>query len=187
MNQALKNNIGKDGTLFVVWGWILFINAFFLNYLSDQLFLSHGMMSTVRILRIVLPIIGLAYTVYYLLIQRNKQSTKGTQLGYVWGALFISMVLVNLIQFNVSQRINFELQHPLFMVLSALAVIVTGRIVHCRSMIFGGAVFAVLAYISSHFGLNDQMLIESIGWVVAFIIPGHILLSNNHKDPTYIY
>ena len=182
MIQVSKNKFKRDGILFVVWGWILFFNYFFLNYLTNVLVVTHQLMQIIHVLRILLPVSGIAYSVYYIFSQRKKVQTYiGISLRYVWLSLFLSMVLVNLIQFNVLGNINFELQHPIFMVFIAFAVIVTGGILRYRLIIIGGIVFAALAYTASYFKLQEQLLIESIAWVIAFIIPGHIIYANREK------
>ena len=105
----------------------------------------------------------------------------GVSLRYVWVSLFLSMVLVNLIQFNVLHKINFELQHPIFMVFIAFAIVVTGGILRFKLIIAGGIVFGLMAYVCSYFPLQEQLLIEAIAWIIALIIPGHILYSKRNK------
>jgi branched-subunit amino acid ABC-type transport system permease component len=85
------------------------------------------------------------------------------------------MVLINLIQVNVLHKIVFELQHPLFMVITAFAIAVTGGILRYKMIIAGGAIFGSIALLSSYLPLDEQLLVESIAWLLAFIIPGHIL------------
>lgn len=178
MIQVSHKKLKNDGILFIVWGWISFINYFFCNYLPGVLITSNQIMQIVRFFRVALPVFGIAFTLHYILKQRKKVTTYiGITLRYVWGSLFISMVLINLIQFNVLQKISFELQHPIFMVLIAFATVITGGILRYRLLIAGGIIFGVLAYISSYFALQEQLLVEAIAWIIAFIIPGHILYS----------
>jgi len=82
---------------------------------------------------------------------------------------------------NVLHSINFQLQHPLFMVLMAFAVTVTGGILRQRLIIIGGVVFGALALTASYLGLQEQLLLEAVAWMVAFIIPGHILFAKRNK------
>jgi len=172
--QKLKN----DSILFIVWGWIFFINYFFLNYLTHILFITNQALRIVRYLRVILPVIGIVYTLYYMLQQRKRVQTYiGSSLRYVWISLIVCFILVNLIQNNVLHSINFELQHPIFMVLIAFAITVTGGILRYRLIIGGGIIFGILALVASYFKLHEQLLIESIAWLIAFVIPGHILYS----------
>lgn len=109
------------------------------------------------------------------------QTYIGVSLRYVWISLFVCMVLVNLIQFNVQHSINFELQHPIFMVLMAFAVTVTGGVLRYRLIIIGGVIFGILALVASYMKLQDQLLVESVAWIISFIVPGHILYANREK------
>jgi hypothetical protein len=112
----------------------------------------------------------------------NKVQTYiGISLRWIWFSLIISLVLINLIQFNVLHKINFELQHPLFMVVIAFAIVATGGILRYRLIIAGGIVFGLLAYLCSYLTLPQQMLIEAIAWAIAFVIPGHILYAQRNK------
>lgn len=182
MIQVSRNKLKRDGILFIAWGWILFFDYFFLNYLTSVFLVTHQLMRVVYVLRILLPISGIVYSVYYILLQRKKVQTYiGISLRYVWISLFLCMVLVNLIRFNVLKSINFELQHPIFMVFIAFAVTITGGILRYRLIIIGGIFFAAFAYTASYLKLQEQILLDSIAWVIAFIIPGHILYANREK------
>jgi hypothetical protein len=182
MIQVSHKSIRNDGILFIVWGWISFINYFFLSYLPGVYITTHQIMEIVRTLSVLLPLLGLAYTLYYILKQRKKVQTYiGISIRYVWFSLFISMVMINLILFNINHSINFELQHPIFMVLIAFAITVTGGILRYKMIIIGGIIFGILAVIASHLKLQEQLLVEAIAWAIAFIIPGHILYSQRKK------
>lgn len=181
MIQVSKNRLKKDGILFIVWGWALLFTSLF-GFITRHFILTYQIEKILDYLGIVLILAALVFTVYYLLKQRKKVQTYiGISLRYVWISLFVCMVLVNLIQFNVLQSINFELQHPIFMVLMAFAVTVTGGILRYRLIILGGIIFGILALIASYLNLEAQLLIESIAWTIAFIIPGHILYANRNN------
>jgi hypothetical protein len=182
MIQVSRNKLNNDGILFIVWGWIFFINYLFLNYLPNRILLSHKTMDLVHGLRVILPVSGLIFTLYYILKQREKVQTYiGISLRYVWISLFASMVLVNVIQMNVLHQVNFELQHPVIMVLIAFAVTVTGGILRYWLLTGGGILFGLLALAASYFDLQTQLLIEAIAWLFAFVIPGHLLYAKRNK------
>lgn len=182
MIQVSQKKMKSDGILLIVWGWIYVINYFFLNYLPGIIMTTHRIMQVVRFLRVALPIGGLAYTLYYIYKQSQKATTYiGVSLRYVWVSLFLSMVLVNLIQFNVLHKINFELQHPIFMVFISFAIVVTGGILRYKLLIAGGIFFGLMAYVCSYLPLQEQLLGEAIAWIIAFIIPGHFLYSKRNS------
>nr|WP_321406921.1 hypothetical protein [uncultured Carboxylicivirga sp.] len=182
MIEVSQKKLKSDGILFIVWGWIAVVNYFVLNYLAGIYNPGYTLMQVVRLLRIVLPLAGLFYTTYYMYQSRKKVKTYiSTSLRYVWFGLLVSMVMINLIQFNVLHRITFELQHPIFMVLIAFAIVVTGGILRYNVVIFGGIFFAAMAYVASLYPLEKQLMIEALGWLIAFVIPGHIMYSQRQK------
>jgi uncharacterized membrane protein YGL010W len=67
------------------------------------------------------------------------------------------------------------------MLFIAFAIVVSGGILRHKIILAGGIIFAALALASSFFPLDDQLLVESIGWLVAFIIPGHITYAKRKR------
>jgi hypothetical protein len=175
MIQVSRKKLRNDGVLFILWGWIMFLHYFTL-FLLRKIVLTHQLSLILNYLISGLLIGGLLVTIYYIYRQRKRVQTYiGISLRYVWVSVFICMVLINLIQFNVLHKIYFELQHPIFMVVFAFAVVVTGGILRYKLIIFGGIVFGLLAYIASFVSLPTQMLVDAAAWIIAFIIPGHYL------------
>ncbi len=182
MIASSQRKLKSDGILFIIWGWLAFYNYFFSAYLLQYVPLSYYIKSVLKYLGPILFIAVLVYTIYYLYKKsKHVQTYIDISLRYVWIALIVCMMLVNLIQFNVLQSINFELQHPIFMVLIAFAITVTGGILRYRLIIFGGIFFGILALAASNYDLETQLLIDSFAWLVAFIIPGHIMYSQRNK------
>lgn len=180
MIELSRKKLRNDGILFILWGWISFI-SYFLEYLGQTIPHTYQMTIFKRYMSVILPIAGIIYSVIYL-IRKNRKATTyiGGALRYVWISMFAGMVLINLIQNNVLHKITFELQLPIFMVLVAFAIVVTGGILRYKMIIAGGICFGLLAYLASWFPLNTQLLIEAIAWFIAFIIPGHILYAKRN-------
>jgi hypothetical protein len=181
MIELSKKKIRNDGILLIVWGYAASLPAL-INYLKEILFLPNRLMFLLKFVDPVLPLLALFFTIYYILTQGKKVTTYiGASLRQVWISLFGCMVLTNLILYNVTHEVNFTLQHPLFMVLTAFAILVTGVILRYKPIIFGGVVFGILAYCASFLTLHDQMLLDGIGWFLALAIPGHILYFKRDK------
>jgi len=164
------------GLLVVLWGWVQFLG--YLRYYSVRaISLSFATCKTLEYLTNGLMVLVLLFTLYYLYVHRVwfKKPEVKTMLT-IWIALFLSMVFTNLIMHNVLHHIVFELQHSLFMLLTAVAILITGSLIKNRWMFIGGILFALLAFGSSYFVLKNQMLLEAIGWMVGFIIPGHLMM-----------
>lgn len=181
MISVSQHRLKNDGILFIVWGWLFFAGYLF-EYLSPKLIMTHRAGQIIDITGLALAAVAMIYSVYYVFIQNRGSTTYiSISLRYVWISLFVSLVLVNLIQANVMHQINFNLQHPIFMVIIAFATVVTGGILRYRLLIGGGIIFALLAYFCSYLPLREQLLLEAIAWAVAFVIPGHIMHAHRKK------
>ena len=181
MIQLSQRKINNDGILLIVWGYAASLPAL-IRYFKEILFLPNRVMFVLKFVDPVLPLLALAFTIYYIYNERKKVTTYiGASLRSIWISLFGCMVLTNLILANVTHEVNFTLQHPLFMVLTAFAILVTGVILRYKLIILGGIVFGILAYIAFFLILKDQMLLDGIGWFLALAIPGHLMYFKREK------
>jgi hypothetical protein len=181
MIKVAQNKMRDDGILLIVWGYAASLPSL-IKYLKEILFLPNRVMFLLKFVDPVLPLLALAFTIYYILRERKKVTTYiGASLRYVWISLIGCMILTNLILHNVTHEVDFTLQHPLFMVLTAFAILVTGVILRYKLIILGGIVFGILAYFASFLLLHDQLFLDGIGWFLALAIPGHILYFKREK------
>jgi hypothetical protein len=181
MIQVSQKKLKNDGILFILWGWIMF-----LKYIS--IYILQKTINTYQIRKIVehsenvIGLLAVAFSIYYVLTQRKKVQTYiGISLRYVWISLICCLIITSLIIHNVIHVTNFELQHPIFMMFIAFAIVITGGIIRYKLVIYGGIAFALLAFASSYLKLEEQMLLEAAAWLIAFIIPGHILFSKRNS------
>ena len=96
--------------------------------------------------------------------------------------MIMSMVMFNVIQMNVLNNVNFEFQHPVFMIFYAFATVVSGGILKQKMLVMGGIVFALCAFVSSYLELKDQLALEAVAFLAAFIIPGHLMYAMGRKE-----
>ena len=172
----IKSFSTNKSSLLIVWGWLGFLNYLIFGYLPGVLLLGYQEIQLVRFSRVALLITGIIFTLYFLFGKRKeKLSYTGITIRFVWGGLILMLMFVNLIQFNVVGDIDYELQHPIFMIFIAFAILVTGRVMRYQLLTAGGIAFALLGLAASYMPLQEQLLMEAIGWMLAFIIPGHLL------------
>jgi len=175
MIQVSQKKLKNDGVLFILWGWIIFYN-YISWYVINEIVTTYQIYMGFEYFAKGLVVFAFAFTIYYIFRKSKKVTTYiGISLRYVWISLIICLSLVNLIIFNVIHEFNAALQHPVFMVFMAFAVVVTGGILRYKLIILGGAVFGLLAYLCTYLSIEKQMLIEAVAWLIAFIIPGHYL------------
>jgi hypothetical protein len=181
MIEVSRNKLQNDGILFILWGWALCYSALS-RFLIYRILFSNMQIKSFKYVELILSVSVLVYTIFYLVKQHKKVQTYiGISLRWIWISAVCCMILINLIQANIMHKINFELQHPIFMVVIAFAIVATGVILRYRLMIMMGIFFGLLAYFSSFFELHLQLLFEAIAWFLAFCIPGHILYARKTK------
>ena len=181
MIQVSQKKLKNDGILFILWGWLMFFNYAY-NYLLGFVVLPYPIKKAIDYSGIVIAFVAVAFSIYYILKQRKKVQTYiGISLRYVWFSLIACQMLTSMIIYNVLHVVNFELQHPIFMMFIAFATVITGGVLRYRMIIFGGIIFGLLAYVGSYFNLREQLILEAIAWLIAFIIPGHLLYANRKK------
>ena len=175
MIQVSRKKLKNDGILFIIWGWVMTLYST-ASFLDGRLVMTYQLKTFLKYFVSGMAIAALLFTIYYIYSQRKKiQTYIGISLRYIWIFMFICLVLINLIQANVMHKIVFELQHPIFMIIIAFAILSTGAILRYWLIIAGGMVFGILAYVASYLQLPDQLLAEAVAWIIAFVIPGHIL------------
>jgi hypothetical protein len=181
MIQVSQKKLKNDGILFILWGWLMFYNYISI-FILEKIIITYQIKKILDYFGTVIGISAIAFSIYYILKQRKKVQTYiGISLRYIWISLVVCLSLTNMIIFNVIHKAYFELQHPIFMMFIAFATVTTGGIIRYKLIIFGGVIFGILAYSCSFFNLQVQMLFEAAAWLIAFIIPGHILYLNRNR------
>jgi len=188
MIQTAKQRHNQNGILFIVWGWIMLIITFW-SYFSQTMVTTVSMTNVARILTPALYLGGLGFTIYYLIKRNRKVKTYISKtLLFVWIGMFGLMIINSIIHWNyVNDMITdsnvpfFTIQHLVQMMIVGFATFVTGLILNQRLIIFGGILFALLAVPASWLGLSDSFLLDMVGWLLAFIIPGHIIYAKRNK------
>ena len=181
MIQVSQKKLKNDGVLFILWGWVMFYN-YISSYVLRDIVITYQIKKGFEYFGTGLGIFAFAFTIYYIFRNSRKVTTYiGISLRYVWISLIVCLSLTNMILFHGLKGLNVELQHPILMLFIAFAIVVTGGILRYRLIIFGGIVFGILAYTCSYLSIEWQMICEAVAWLIAFIIPGHILYAKRNS------
>lgn len=175
INKA-KNNFAENGTLYLLWGWVVliccttqFIAAYFFNlpYAHFVWFLTWAVV---------------IYQIFYLRKRKQLQKSKtytNEITGVVWLVFFICMVLVIFISI---QSQNAEMINPLLLVLYGVPTVLSGSIMKFKPLVFGGIFCWVLAVISPFVMVEFHMLLIALSVIAAWIIPGYLLQVKYKKE-----
>ena len=181
MIQVSQKNFKNDGILFILWGWLMFY-YYVSYYILYKIVITLQMQKIFGYFQYAIGVIAIAFTLYYVYKKSKKVKTYiGVSLRYVWISLFVFIILANMMINNSIHQVDFELNHSFYMMFIAYAIIITGGILRYKLVIIGGIIFGGLAYVCSYFDIQTQFLFEAAAWLIAFIIPGHILYANRKQ------
>jgi len=182
MIRISHRNVKNNSLLFILWGWTM-MTVNLMHFVKNEAILIQPLSRLMTVAGTLLGTVALGFSVYTIYTQRRKvQTYMGISLRYVWISAFAAMVLINLIENNVLRQISFEFQHPVFMVLIAMATVITGGILRFRLITAGGVIFGILALVASWLPLASQQLLEAFAWLIAFVLPGHYLYATRNRS-----
>jgi hypothetical protein len=160
----------------LLWGWsqcLTYFRFFFVRVVS----FSYVTCKVLEYLTNGIAILLVIFSFYYLWVHRSWfKHRQARSLLAVWVAWFLGMVFTNLVICNVLHQVVFELQHVLFMLYTAVAILVMGLLINDRGLRVGGIAFAACAFAASYLSLKYQMGLEALGWLLGLVIPGHLRL-----------
>lgn len=148
-----------------------------LNYLRFSLVrlvpFSYATCKTLEIVTNGLALLAVLFSLYYFYLRRSLlKQQPGRSVAWTWISWFLSLFIVHFLLKLILGQVVFELQHGLFMLLNSLAVLATGALIHEKRLIRGGLSFLFLTVVAVFFKLNVQMVLEALGWILAFVVPG---------------
>ena len=160
-------------------GWVAVIHYFLFGYLDDVMALGYWYGRLKEIGGTVLPILLLIYII--IAFRQHKEAITdqvNRMVLIVWLLLLFALILTNLILYQLNNQVDYELQQPIFMILTSLAIFATGRLKNWGIMTIGAIIFFMLGIWAFTVDLSTQKLLHAIGWFVGFVIPGHMLAKN---------
>lgn len=178
MIQKAKNQFSEDGTLYLLWGWLVLfcsLGQFALDRLGYARPWNIWMLTWLMALYMIV------------FVQKRNRARKvktytEEMVGYVWLAFVIMMVLsFFLLGLYVEEyyRYNF-----LFVLLCyGMPTFLSGCILKFRPLVYGGIACWVLALLAGQVDFHYHPLFTALAVVLAWIIPGYSLRAkfNNQK------
>lgn len=181
MIENAKSNIKTGfGRNFLLWGYLVCLAGLtnFIFYGKPYAWYGWALMMPVGL------ILG-----FYFRFKSNKQVKVYTYtdriVGNVWLAFAISMVITTMPAFGLipATRGWFFLFYPVLLMFAAMATFVSGIAYRFKPLVYGAIVCWVSAivcmFINNH---RYSVLIYTITFAIAYIIPGHMLNQKEKKD-----
>jgi hypothetical protein len=182
MMEVSARNLQQDGQLILAWGAAIVIGRF-LTFFPEVKLLSKQLMFLFDVLSWLIGIAIIVYTIYYVFIYRKgTKSYVAKTAAYTWlGILIVHNLMVMFIKQKTGE-VNFELLHPIQMILIGLALFITGGLYRERLFLLGGIVYWLAAYFGLPYRLPAQMIFEAVAALIGFVIPGTWLYYQSQKN-----
>jgi hypothetical protein len=177
INKA-KNRVGETGTMYLLWGWLIFIccivqfaGLHFLHF-EKSYFVWY------------FTWLFLIYQFFYISKERKKSKVKTYTdeiNAFVWIVFFICLTLVIFIGIRFKK---YEIIYPLILVMYGMPTFLSGIILKFKSLVIGGICCWVLSVISVFILGDYQSLFIAAAVIAAWIIPGYLLKASFKKKIT---
>ncbi len=170
-----KRTLMEDGLLLICWG-LAFSIGFLWNYYQSVVLVPSRIRDIMYIFKPVIGIALIAFTIYFVFFKgKNIKTYTAISTRFVWIGIIIAHNLVIMVTKSVMNEINFELLHPLQMVLIGFALFVTGGIYRYYILSYSGLLMWIAALICAKLDLNTQFLIRGIVDFICFVVPGILM------------
>lgn len=172
--EETKDRFKENGHIFIVWGSLMLI------VVGSQFLLSLLELYKYTMVPVYLYPIGAIYTGLYVWKEYKKNNAPRTLIGSILGSMgwVVGLNLMTM-GFLFSDKLGDALG-PVFIILLAMMIIVSGASIRFRPLIIGGVLMNLIGLGSFLIDRDFHGFGMMLGAVVAFIIPG-ILLNNPRR------
>ncbi len=169
INKA-QNRYSENGTLYLLWGWIIFICS-----IVQYVLLTYTSIGANAGFIWMLTLVALVYQLYYLKLKEKKETVKtytDEMIGFVWMVFGISMGLVSFISMKLG---DWQLMYSLILLLYGLPTFLTGAFMRFTPLKIGGIICWVLSVLAVYISSKEIILLLVPAVISAWIIPGYLL------------
>jgi len=170
INKA-QNRFSENGTLYLIWGWVVFICAlgqYLMLKLNGTNFKQSGF-----IWLIIIPVI--IYQFFFLVKKKKAERVKTYTdeiIGYVWMTFGICMGLFSYIMAVLQ---IWQLFYPFIFLFYGIPTFLSGAIMRFKPLMVGGITCWILALISVQIQTIEIILLLIPAVLAGWIIPGYLL------------
>lgn len=168
INKA-KNNFSESGTLYLLWGFVIFICSM-VQFIAIHFYKTENA-NFIWLLTWLVAI----YQVIYISRRKKKEKVKtytADIIKYVWICFFFCMLIIIFILVKLKAFFSID---PAILVLYGMPTFLSGAILKFRPLVICGIICWILALGSVFVPIDFQLLFISAAVVAAWIIPGFLL------------
>jgi len=170
INRA-KDRFNEDGSLYLLWGWVVLLCSVAEFILLQIHFKQHYLVWT-------LTWAAAIFQLFVLRRKRQKQTVRTYTddiIKYVWLTFVISMFLAAVVIGCIQGKEYYKLVDPLFLVLYGMPTFLSGVILRFKPLMLGGIGCWLLSVLCTVIPVEFQLLLVSTAMIIAWIIPGYLL------------
>ncbi len=175
INQA-KNRFSETGTLYLFWGWIIFIccTTVFVMLFYFKIQQAYNIWYVTWL--------GVIYQIFYLVKKKRRQKVytyTDEIIGFIWLTFIICafIIVYILIKNNALAAIN-----PCLLVLYGIPTFLSGVVLKFKALRIGGCICWSLAIAAMFTSYEYQLILLSLAVICAWIIPGYLLRAKFKQD-----
>lgn len=173
MINQVKNRFSEDGSMYLMWGWLVFICSL------SQFFLLHVYHYPYHYIVWMVSWLAFFYQVYYLRKKKRQQKVKTYTdyiMGYVWVSFAVVIFLVGFLIGRLTTGEYFSHINPIILAVYGFPIFLSGIILRFKPLVIGGIGCWVLCIVTTFIKEYDfQFLMIPVAMLVAWIIPGYLL------------
>ena len=172
INRA-KDRFAEDGSMYLLWGWGVFICSL------TQFTLLHFFKYPHHYIVWLASWIVVIWQIIYIR-KRSRQKKVNTYTGYIIGYVWLTFVIVIfLLTFLIGSLTTEEYYthiNPVLLAIYGMPIFLSGIILRFKPLIFGGIGCWILSIVSMLIPNYDyQFLMIPLAMLIAWIIPGYLL------------
>jgi len=168
MISSAKNTIKDDGTLYLMWGWLVLLSS-----IGHYLILTLTNFEYPYIVWVSMPLAGI-FTGIFVSKQVKKQKVKthlDEMIGYLWLAFMVSLFIILIFM----PKIGYSNTYPLLIILYGIGTFVSGGALRFKPLIIGGALNWLIAVVAFLVPFEQQLLLLGLAVICSYIVPGYWL------------
>ncbi|MBR2649648.1 MAG: hypothetical protein IKD55_12450 [Sediminibacterium sp.] len=176
MIQKAQNRFSENGTLYLLWGWVIFICCTFhytlLTITQNQIWGNIW----------ALTIVAVLYQ-FYFLFKKNKKKAVRTYtddiISGVWSCFGIVMGIASFIMYKLG---SWSLLYSFILLFYGIPTFLSGIIMRFKPLIIGGICCWILSIISVFVQTKEILLLLAPAVLSAWIIPGYLLKAKYNQQ-----
>jgi hypothetical protein len=172
INRA-KDKFAEDGSMYLLWGWVVFICSI------TQFVLMHFFKYPYHYLVWFASWIVVIYQVVYMrrkIRYRRVRTYTGYILGYVWLTFVIVIFLLAFLIGRLTTGEYYSHISPILLTIYGIPIFLSGIILRFKPLIIGGIgcwILSIAAMLINNY--DYQFLLIPLAMIIAWIIPGYLL------------